>query len=402
MKFKYSCPDQAISELANHLAAVTELESRSVDENIYGRVLAESIVADRHSPAADVSAMDGYALNIKDLQTERDIQVEGESKAGSPAPKLEPHTAMKIFTGAIVPKCADIVIKKEDTVEGDSTILIRVNEKGYSEGGNIRKAGENARKGTIVLREGSSITGANAATIANFGHTEVQLIRPIKVSILTTGDEVGQLSQRDPNPWEIRNSNGNSLKVFFESFPWIRITHRQHSPDDRESIQKSISKSLDHSDAVIMTGGVSMGDYDHVPDVIRDMNANIIFHGLPIRPGKPILGASTKEGKLILGLPGNPVSAMVGCQRIGLPLLKYMAGFANWKQPPSAVRSAKCDKHSIPLHWFPLVYELPNGEIELCQTKGSGDLVALGKSSGFIEVSPNSDSEGTRSYYRWP
>ena len=129
--------------------------------------------------------------------------------------------------------------------------------------------------------------------------------------------------------------------------------HCQHSPDDRESIQKSISQSLNHSDAVIMTGGVSMGDYDHVPDVIRDMNANIIFHGLPIRPGKPILGASAKEGKLIPGLPGNPVSAMVGCQRIGLPLLKYMAGFTTWKQPPTAVRLAKCNNHSIPLHWFP-------------------------------------------------
>ena len=334
MKFKYSCPDQAISELANHLAVVTELESRSVDENIHGRVLAESIVADRHSPAADVSAMDGYALNIKDLQTERNIQVEGEeSKAGSPAPKLKPHTAMKIFHWSHRSYICEHRYQKEDTVEGDSTILIRVNERGYPEGANIRKAGENARKGSIVLREGSSITGANAATIANFGHTQVRLTRPIKVSILTTGDEVGALSQPRSESLGNPEQQWQLLKVFFESFPWIRIMHCQHSPDDRESIQKSISQSLNHSDAVIMTGGVSMGDYDHVPDVIRDMNANIIFHGLPIRPGKPILGASAKEGKLILGLPGNPVSAMVGCQRIGLPLLKYMAGFTTWKQP---------------------------------------------------------------------
>ena len=110
-----------------------------------------------------------------------------------------------------------------------------------------------------------------------------------------------------------------------------------------------LTDRLKTSDAILMTGGVSMGDYDYVPDVIKDLGGDIVFHGLPIRPGKPVLGAATKNGKLLLGLPGNPISATIGCQRLGIPLLATMAGKNNWlpKVPVSSTERWGAKIHTV-------------------------------------------------------
>ena len=398
---KYRCPDSAINALSQHLNTVTVLESFDLSHNIVGKVLGESVIADRDSPAADVSAMDGYAINQSDIQTESPIPISGESKAGNSPPSLRKGTAVRIFTGAIVPPQANLVIKREDTEETDSAIRIKGEVTSYPIGSNIRFAGENAIKGAVVLKKGELITGANAATIANFGYRTVRTNKRLRVAILTTGDEVGPFDQREPKPWQIRNSNLNSLSVLLNAFPWIEISKEMHCVDRPVAISEAMNESLQTADALIMTGGVSMGDYDYVPERIKAMGANIIFHGLPIRPGKPILGAASETGKLILGLPGNPVSALVGCYRIGIPLLKYMAGFSKWEQKPPAAFLAETDEKTLSMYWYRLVTESIDGTIQLCPTKGSGDLVSLGQSSGFIEIPPDQCVAGARNYYKW-
>ena len=368
MKIKYTCPNSAISELVEQLSTTGNPQKSVPDEPIYGRVLGENITADRHSPAADLSAMDGYAINNSDLEIGSTLPIQGESKAGSPALPLHAGTAVRIFTGAIIPENANQVIKRENTIESESA---------------------------------EQINGANASTLANFGYQAVKLFPAVKISIITTGDEVGKFDHDEPKPWQIRDSNLQSLRVLFQGHPWIHLERLEHCSDDRELLLKTMKDSLSDSDALIMTGGVSVGDYDYVPQLISELDAKPTFHGLPIRPGKPILGAANSKGQLILGLPGNPVSALVGCYRIGMPLLRYIAGFTEWNSAPAPVNIANPDTKTLPMHWYRLVKQNSQGELLLCANQGSGDLVSLGGSSGFIEVQPNHCGEGPWPYYAW-
>jgi molybdopterin molybdotransferase len=144
-----------------------------------------------------------------------------------------------------------------------------------------------------------------------------------------------------------------------------------------------------------------MGDYDHVPDVVGEVGGKIIFHGLPIRPGKPILGAATGDGKLILGLPGNPVSATVGCLRMAMPLLARLSGQSQWLVPCPTVRLQGAGSQTIPLHWWRLVRLIDAGVAEPVHSQGSGDLVSLGQSTGIVELPPTSSGEGPWPYRPW-
>ena len=144
-----------------------------------------------------------------------------------------------------------------------------------------------------------------------------------------------------------------------------------------------------------------MGDYDYVPDVVREVGGEVIFHGLPIRPGKPILGAATGDGKLILGLPGNPVSATIGCRRMALPLLAKLSGQIDWQLPCPFVRLTGAGNKSIPLLWMRLARLTKNGTAETVRSQGSGDLVSLGQSTGFVQVPAGESGEGPWPYYHW-
>ena len=401
MKNTFISPSEAIRELTHHLQTLNDSESQIVSRELYGRVLSEPIIADRDSPAANVSAMDGFALNLRDLKPQQPITIVGECKAGSPPPRLLSGAAVRIFTGAMIPDNANAVIKREDVIEVNDTISIQHAADHFFEGINIRRAGENATAGSEIIEKGTILNAAHAAAITNFGHTSIAVKRTLRISIITTGDEVGDFQDSTPQLWQIRNSNRRSLCVLLDAFPWIEISSEQHCVDSKQAIQSMITQSLDTADVVLLTGGVSVGDHDHVPEVVETLGANLIFHGLPIRPGKPILGAATNTGKLILGLPGNPVSAMIGCFRIGIPLMKYMAGAKHWNQTPPSVRVENSDEKTIPLHWFRLVRQSSDGNISLCDNKGSGDLVALGQSSGFVELLPNQVSDEALPYYSW-
>jgi molybdopterin molybdotransferase len=202
-------------------------------------------------------------------------------------------------------------------------------------------------------------------------------------------------------PWQLRNSNRESIATLLAARNWISIISVEHCIDDQKQLHDTLADRLDTSDAILMTGGVSMGDYDYVPDVIRDLGGKVVFHGLPIRPGKPVLGAATNDGKLLLGLPGNPVSATIGCQRLGIPLLAYMAGKRDWLSKVPAVQLENRGNKSIPLTWLRLVKLVDNGVAEPVITQGSGDLVSLGNSDGFVEVPPQQNGEGPWPFYAW-
>lgn len=395
---RFADPDQALECLAQQLTPV-DVEPNQIPA--VGRVLGAPVFADRDSPAADVSAMDGYAIRMTDLSRDDSIPIHGESAPGAPPPDLPEGAVVRIFTGALVPSQCDAIVKREDTEETADSIRLLEPARQTVAGMHIRRAGENARSGSRVLDPGVPVTAAVRATMANFGCRSIGIYRRVRVSVITTGDEVGTFLDEAPKPWQLRNSNRESLQTLLTSIPWIEVAHLDHCKDDRQSMFDLISARLGQSDAILLTGGVSMGDYDHVPDVIRDVGGEIVFHGLPIRPGKPILGAATPAGKLIVGLPGNPVSATVGCRRMAVPLLGRLAGLAPWKPLRTTVRVRNPDSKRIPLHWMRLVRLVDHGEVELVESLGSGDLVSLGKSSGFVELPPEASGEGPWPYVAW-
>lgn len=395
--FAFDHPDDALRALADCLT-IQPLDSDASD--CIGRVLAEPVHSDRDSPAADVSAMDGYAVRMSDLNSAGTIQVVGESACGQPPPSMPDQGVVRIFTGAIVPDGCEAVIKREDTLESKNSIEFRQEAKTNALGANIRRAGENLAAGESVFDAGVLISAVAQAALVNFGHFSPAVFKPVFVSVLTTGDEVME-QHVSPKPWQLRNSNLMSLVAMLSGKPWIQIQSTQHCGDDRAKLTSALQQSLDTSDAVVLTGGVSMGDYDFVPEVIAEIGSEIVFHRLPIRPGKPILGAVTSEGKLIIGLPGNPVSAIVNARRMVMPLLAKMSGQTSWLPPQPKIRVEGLNKKSLPLHQMVLVKINDTGHGVAVASKGSGDLVALAHSDGFVQIPPNAVEDEPRPFYPW-
>jgi molybdopterin molybdotransferase len=398
---RFSDPDSALRALAQRLACVdTEIAPLSAL-----RVLAEPILADRDSPAADVSAMDGYALRMSDLARDQWIDVAGEIQPGEPAPELPVGAVVRIFTGAVVPSQAQAVIKREDTSEQPAAVRWTERAATLQAGANIRRRGENAVAGSEVIPAGTLLSAASVAAAVNFGVSQASVHRAVRCSAIVTGNEL--LGAADsPEPWQLRDSNGPTIAAMIADKPWLLLSSQTRCGDDRQRLTETLMRSLQQSDAVILTGGVSKGDYDFVPDVIRQAGGEIIFHGLPIRPGQPILGAVTPRGQLILGLPGNPVSAACGMLRIGVPLLKKLSGNRQWQPQPAGVILRGDDDKTLPLHWMRLVRLIGGddrgcAEAQLVRSMGSGDLVALAASDGFIQQPPGGSGAGPWPFFRW-
>jgi molybdopterin molybdotransferase len=227
---------------------------------------------------------------------------------------------------------------------------------------------------------------------------QIDVSRKVRVTIINTGDEL--MGMDSPiEPWQIRDSNGPLLESMLRACPWIEW-NRVSARDDLSQIQTRLNEALDVSDAVLLTGGVSMGDTDHVPAAVRSCGAEVIFHRLAIRPGAPVLGAVGSEGQLIMGLPGNPVSVAVTFRRLGLELLDRMArrvsGRRKWK-----IQVAGSDSKTLGLVWYRLVQIQADGTALLLANQGSGDIRSLGLSDGFIEVPPGSLSQGMFAFYDW-
>jgi molybdopterin molybdotransferase len=201
------------------------------------------------------------------------------------------------------------------------------------------------------------------------------------------------------SPWQIRDSNGPFLESALRQYVWCE-TSRCKVRDSLDTIRDNIAESLISSDVILLTGGVSMGETDHVPRAIQEVGGRIVFHRIPIRPGKPLLGAATSDGKLILGLPGNPLSVAVTFARYGKKLLSFMAGSSEQLVAPNLVTRCS-DQKMLDLVWFRLVRRLQDGCVEVIPSLGSGDIASLARSDGFVEVPPGEITAGTKRFFAW-
>ncbi len=284
------------------------------------RVLAQDIVAAGDVPSFASSAMDGYA--IKAGGPGRELAVVGESQAGSPAPAaLSSGGAIRISTGAAVPAGADAVIRQEDVEEPQAGTILTMTEA--PPGMNIRAAGEDMRSGAHVLAEGTRLGAAElgAATAAGAGQLLVTR-RPV-VSVLCTGDEL-RAPGEPLGPGQIHNSNAPMLTALAQRYGAVS-TAAERLPDEAAATERAIASALARTDVVVISGGVSVGPHDHVKPALAALGVSERFWRVALQPGKPTW-FGVLDGKLVFGLPGNPVSAVVTFTLFVAPALSGLLG----------------------------------------------------------------------------
>jgi len=396
--FAFASPDDAVAAVIGRLAAVgNEVVPLTAAA---GRVLAEAVRADRDSPACDVSSMDGYAVRVAELAM-GSLPVRGDARIGQVPPALPPAAVVKIVTGAPLPDGADAVVRREDVDESDPAVMtLRIAPDAVRHGQSIRRRGENLRWGGNVIAAGARVAPPVVAALATFGGASVRVHRRVRVAVLTTGDELLPVDAA-PSAWQVRDANGPALRAVLSAAAWADVAPPRHVPDDPDALRRHLADSLATGDAVVLTGGVSMGDYDYVPRVATELGARVVFHKLPVRPGKPILAAVGPSGQLIVGLPGNPVSALAGMCRMVGPMLRHLAGFARPVDAPPTVTLDNADAAAIGLWWWRLVRTEAAGRAALVETRGSGDAASAARSDGFVELPPGAHGTGPWPIHRW-
>lgn len=396
---------EAFASRFSTLAMRQEIESVPWREAL-GRILARDVLADRDSPAIDVSAMDGYAVRLSDVLNRpatKPLKVSGTITAGSAPLAMQPDACIRLFTGAPVPSEADCVIKREETIEASDSITFRSLDRTPIRGENVRRRGENVKKNEKVLAAGTEVTTATLAGLSTFGISSIPVYRTLRVSILNTGDEIhdiDSMSDTDLPFWQIRDSNGPFLESLIASRSYLKLQKRGRIVDDLKSVTTAIQHALEASDVLLLTGGVSMGDTDHVPEAVRLAGGEVAIHKIPIRPGKPFLAGIGPRGQMILGLPGNPVSVAVTATRFAVPLLRYLAGGELW-QSPCQVAIENSDDRTLGLVWYRLVQLVSPGLARFNESRGSGDVASLATSHGFVELPIDQSGAGPWDFYSW-
>ena len=286
------------------------LEPERIDlSEAVGRVLAEKVAADTDLPPFDRSQMDGYAVVAGDTRKAPvDLKLVGESAAGRGwHQKMKRGEAVRIMTGAPLPPGADAVQKIELTTENSEASTVTILEPTEKERYIIRQGSE-IKKGDVVFEPGEVITENMVAALAAFGYARVRVGKRVRAAILSTGSEIVAINQR-PKPDQIRNSNSAMLAALCRK---SRIEPRMLpiAGDDVAQVKASIRAGAKNADILIITGGVSVGKYDHTKTALAELGAEIFFDKLRLKPGKPMVFA--RLGKtLVFGLPGNPVSSAV-------------------------------------------------------------------------------------------
>ena len=354
-----------------------------------GRVLAGEIRADRDMPPADRSAMDGYAVRAADLALcPVTLRLIGEVAAGSPRrPRIRPGTCVRILTGANVPPGADTVVMIEQTSAEDEAVTFRAAPK---PGENILRRAENARKGEVLLPEGTVLSASAIGVAASSGHARLKVHGMPRVAVLCTGAELRDAGDRVGAHQE-RNSNGPALCAALAS--WGYRGCRYATLADNLGVQtRRIKMAAARHDVVLVVGGVSVGRYDYVPRAVEAAGGKTLFHGVAMKPGKPILMARFAGGAVLFGLPGNPLSAMVGFHEFVLPALSRMSGVAAEACRPAIYAPLATNlshKGGTVRHMLARIRWRQSGAVvEPVESRSSADLVAGGKADGTIVLPP--------------
>jgi molybdopterin molybdotransferase len=367
--------------------------------DVTGRILAEPVQADRDYPPFPRATRDGYAIRAADVTSlPASLEIIGEVRAGA-APDLPvaPGQAVAIMTGAAVPLDADAVVMVEHTSRVDDRVQIA---RQVSAGENIVPAGAEGKRGVQLLSPGARLGYGEVALAASVGRSRLVVNRKPKVAVLSTGDEVVDVDV-PPGPNQIRNSNSYSLAAQIHAAGGEPVL-LPIAPDEPRRLRELLSEGFE-ADLLLIAGGVSMGRYDLVEQVLVDLKAEFFFTGALIQPGRPVVfgripcGAepareSDGEYKYFFGLPGNPISTMVTFELFARPVLEALTGASPQKltflhaKLKTEVRTKTGLKRFLPAL---LSGEFEHAEVELVRWQGSGDIAAVARANCYIVVSPD-------------
>ena len=310
--------DEVRQRLLDQALSVDEVERVSVNAAL-GRTLAFDLVSEIAVPPADNSAMDGFAVRASEVAPETRLPISQIIPAGTPPAPLLEGSAARIFTGGQIPVGADAVLIQEDADYTDDAVTPKTR---VSPGENVRPAGQDIRQGAVIIRAGQVLKPAHLSLLASIGEAQAAVFRKLRVAILATGDELveppGALA-----PGQIYNSNQKGLRAALEMLG-MTVVDLGIVKDSLEATVSALSAAADQADVILSSGGVSVGDRDHVKAAVSELGHLSVWK-LAIKPGKP-LAFGQVCGKPFFGLPGNPVSTFVTFQILARPFLEAMQG----------------------------------------------------------------------------
>jgi molybdopterin molybdotransferase len=374
---------ELLQELLKRARAVDRTETLALSE-AHNRILAEGLTAYTSVPPMDNTAMDGYAVRSRDcLQPDTVLKVAQRIAAGQVGQRLHPGEAARIFTGAPVPPGADAVVMQEDTsLDGDRVTIYKVPRAGD----HIRRAGEDIQPGTSVLTPGARLKAPELGLAAAIGRTEARIFRRLKVAMFTTGDELAEPG-RPLKPGQIYNSNRAMLKGLLTGLG-VEIIDLGVVADSREATVKALQWAVKQADVILTTGGVSVGEEDHVKAAVEALGRIDIWK-VAMKPGKPVVYGRAGDADFI-GLPGNPVSALVTFCLFARPFLLKRMGASEVLYRAYPVRAAfdwrRAGTRREFLRGHVVNARDGGGEVRLYPNQSSGVLTSAVWADGLVDL----------------
>jgi molybdopterin molybdotransferase len=360
-------------------------ESRALAD-LGGAVLRESVGATRDQPPFDRVTMDGIAF--ASASGRRNFRIAGTQAAGARQMILADTAAcFEVMTGAVVPSGCDCVVPVERIEVRDGTAYL-ASDLEVSPGMNIHRRGFDCKAGTALLQPGERLGPAQIAVIASAGLASVQVSRSPRIAVISTGDELVEPGEPTAD-WQIYRSNAYAVAAALQRRGYRDLTH-DHLPDLPEVLRRRLRTHLDTQDVLILSGGVSMGKFDYVPQILEELGVRVAFHKVAQRPGKPLWFGTGEQGQAVYALPGNPVSTLMCLTRYVYPGLA--ATLSEMRSPPQLVALAESFEVKPALSVFlPVALRTDEFGAVTAQprpTRGSGDFTSLLGTDGFVELPP--------------
>ncbi|NVJ92410.1 MAG: molybdopterin molybdotransferase MoeA [Methylocystaceae bacterium] len=353
-----------------------------------GKVLAEDVIAQQNVPPHDNSAMDGYAVCFEDLNPdgETTLPVSARIAAGHPLDRAaQKGEALRIFTGAPIPKGCDTVVMQENATEKDGFVTFPAGAA-PKKGSNFRKLGEDIKTGDVILEKGRKLRAADIGICASINQTELSVYAPLRIAVFSTGDEIKDLGQDLPEGC-VYDINRYTVMSMLESLGCV-VTDLGILPDNLDTITRALKEAAPHHDMLFTSGGVSLGEEDHVKAAVSALG-RINFWRIAIKPGRPIALGEIGDTPF-LGLPGNPVATLVTFMTIARPMICGLSGRTDQSTPIYKIPAAFELNHKGGRYEWQRAYlkQTETGPVvELFHTTGSGILTSMVKTDGLIEIS---------------
>lgn len=351
-----------------------------------GRILAEDLCADRDFPPFNRVTMDGIAIRHEQLSNKKtSFLIEATAAAGNSEKTLQnPENCVEVMTGAMIPLGADAVIRYEDIEIKDKTANITIDTNEIRVGQNIHPQGSDRKNGDIIVPKGRKLSPAEIGVAATIGKHEILVQRKLRAVVISTGEEIVPITEM-PLPHQIRTSNGYALQACLKN--WGLETENVLLPDDQAIIEAKIAEFIETFDVLILSGGVSAGKFDFVPQALENQGVKKLFHKVSQRPGKPFWFGKSANGTAVFALPGNPVSTFMCLNRYFKKWLDASQGIENEQLMAELAEDFTFKPELTFFLQVKLSYSL-NGKIlaSPIEGHGSGDLANLVEADAFLEL----------------